>query len=588
MPASPRAPRIERILRRGAEALFAALVLLGAPFVLGYRSADPAIGPWTLRYLAGVLAPFGVLALGAILLTVTGRRRGVAPGGGARAGALLRPRERAGLLPSTLGRLPGPVALLLAAASVVAAGVWALSISDEYVSVLMFLLAVPFLGLVWDRAFGDVDPLVPSLILLVGGVALFGIELASLLLPGDAAGGDRDDRPTRPVLTLAVWGDTSTFATLFPREAPFIGPGGRLRPNLDVRMRAPEYRNGARLVTNARGFRNEEEFAPEPAAGEIRILSLGDSFSTGFCADQRAFFGSVLQEALRERMPGRSVRVMNAEVSDPAYGLRYLQEHGMGYRPAVVLYGLSGNDIMQAEQFYGPDKLFALDARGRLVANPEFDPAVKSAWERYADFAYPAAGTPDHRPPGLLTEVLAKLIRFRALSGLAILAAGDAARPADMPGYAGEIEKADGRKRLVDGAANLGFFYLGEAGPVERMYAAFEDLLPAIDRTAREGGARFVLLLHPQRYQVQPADWEAIRARWNLEEAAFDLRLMNDRIARLAEKHRIPLCDPVNAFAGAAREGSLYLPGGDTHYNRRGHRVAGRAAAACLEALDLF
>lgn len=577
MSASPRAPRIERILRRGAEALFAALVLLGAPFVLGYRSAEPAIGPWTFRYLAGVLIPFAGLASGAVILILTGRRREIAEESCARSARL----------GSTLGRIPRPLALLLAAAAVVAAGLYALTISDEYVSVLMFLLAIPFLGLVWDRVFRDVDPLVPSLVFLAGGVALFGIELASFLLPGTAAGGGEDDRPARPALTLAVWGDTSTFATLFPREAPFIGPGGRLRPDLDVRMRAPEHRSGARLVTNARGFRNEEEFAPEPAAGEFRILSLGDSFSTGFCADQRAFFGSVLQAVLRERMPEGDVRVMNAEVSDPAYGLRYLQRYGMEYHPRVVLYGLSGNDIMQAEQFCGPDRLFALDPSGRLVANPEFDPAVKSAWVRYADFAYPAVGTPDLRPPSLLSEVLAKLIRFRALSGLAVLAAGEAERPVDMPGYAGEIENVDGRKRLVDGAANLGLFYLGDAEPVERMYAAFEDLLLAMDRTAREGGARFVLLLHPQRYQVQPADWEAIRARWSLEEALFDLRLMNDRIARFAKEHGIALCDPLEAFAGAAGEGSLYLPGGDTHYNRRGHRVAGEAAAACLEALGL-
>jgi len=291
--------------------------------------------------------------------------------------------------------------------------------------------------------------------------------------------------------SLAVWGDESTFATLFPREPPFIGPGGRLRPGLDVRMRAPEYRQGARLVTNSAGFRNESEFAARPEAGVLRPLSLGDSFSTGFCADQEAFFGAMLEKLLNSSRPLGRVEIMNAEVSDPAYGLHYLQSHGMGYLPSVVIYGLSGNDMMQAEQFLGEDRLFR--------PNPGFDPAIGSAWSRFRDYAYPTAGDPDGSSPRLASAFLTKLTRL--LSSLAAHAEREAARPVAMPSYAEEYERADGRKRLIDAAANLGFHYRSGARTLEPFYRATFDLLTAMDRTARDKSASFLLVIHPSRLQ---------------------------------------------------------------------------------------
>ena len=52
-------------------------------------------------------------------------------------------------------------------------------------------------------------------------------------------------------------------------------------------------------------------------------------------------------------MPATRLTVVNAEVSDPAFGLYYLQNFGVRYRPDVVLVGLCGNDMLQAENFVG-------------------------------------------------------------------------------------------------------------------------------------------------------------------------------------------------------------------------------------------
>ena len=540
--------RIERLVGSAFRVTLLILIAVGAPFVLGYRSESPVWGPFTSRYLFGVLAPFAVIALFALA-------------------AALAWNPVARRLEAGAGRLPRIPAIILFWGAGIAALGYSAFISDEHVSVLMALLALCALALAWHASFRGASAFLSFLPILLFAIVLFGAELAT----GAA----------RP---LAVWGDASTFASLFPREAPFIGPGGRLKPGLKTRMRAPEYPAGAGIVTNADGFRNAQEFAIPGDYSELRVLSLGDSFSTGFCADQEHFFGSLLEQEIR--VASERARVMNAEVSDPAYGLHYLQTHGMRYRPALVIYGLSGNDVMQAEQFYGPDRLFRLTTEGKLEANPAFDPAIEDAWTRYAGFTYKVAGDPAAEPSRAAAAVLGKLVRFRLFAMLAGASRRAGSAPVPMPGFADDLERADGRKRLVDGASNLAFFYRPGGAPVETMYAAFFDLLRQMQKTAAAGGARFLLVLHPSRLATQPQDWEIMKQRWSLAEEDFDLTLPNHRIASFCDEHGIALCDLREDFiTEAARGKNLYLPGGDTHYSRDGHAVAAAAAARCVRAL---
>lgn len=549
MPRSPRDP--ERIIRRlHASASLAFAAIVGA-FVFHYRSEGATLGPYSTRYFFGLILPF--LALVAVIVhAVVSRPRK------RRADSAPRPRR------TTL------IEAIAGAAALVAGWTWALKVSDEYVSVGVATLVLSAWIALWARRRGSVEPLIAGLVVLGAGSILFAPELPGLFSRS----------------TLVIWGDTTTFATLFPRQAPFIGEGGRLRPGLDVLMRAPEYRGGARLVTDGNGFRNTEPVPRRKEDGEYRILSLGDSFSTGFCADQDSFFGRLLEIDLAARaVPGRRVRVINAEVSDPAYGLYYLQHHGLAWRPDLVVYGLSGNDAMQAEQFLGPDRLFRL-VQGRLEANPGFDPNVPSAWDRFESFSYPAAGAPRLRLDSPATLLRMKLSRFRWIGALGGAIASGKYPPADMPGYADAWERLDAHKRLVDGSSNLGFFYRPGGAPIEAMNAALFELLDAMAQASVESGVRFVLVVHPERYQVQRADWDVMATRWSLDPADFDLRLENRRLASFCEARGLSCCDLVEAFDEAAHgEGAgLYLPEGDMHYSRRGHQVAASRAAECVAA----
>ena len=64
--------------------------------------------------------------------------------------------------------------------------------------------------------------------------------------------------------------------------------------------------------------------------------------------DKDRFLGSILESRWRKEFPGREVSVMNPEVSDPAYGLLYLQRYGIRYAPNFVLYSYVDNDSHQA------------------------------------------------------------------------------------------------------------------------------------------------------------------------------------------------------------------------------------------------
>lgn len=535
--------QVERFTRRSFIGLAFLLFLFGLPFVFFRRAPEGGLIPFTPRYLAGVVLP---TVGGGILLLLLRFARGAV----SRAGRTARkiPNLPAGILGGLLAAGGAAVAFF---------------ISDHQPSVFVFFFLPAVVCALWCQLYRSAKPALLYYPFLLFALLLFGREIPSHLFP----------------VEVAHWGTDETFATLIPREPPFIGPGGRLRPNLDIRLWSPEYPRGARMVTNSVGFRNSEDFPRQPAGNELRVLSLGDSMSTGYGADQDHFFGAYLEQFLQEKKPGKMVRVINVEVSDPAYGLYYLQNHGMDWNPHLVLFNLCpSNDMIQAEQVYGPDRLFVMDEGGNLISNPEYEGGIKNAIERYRDFAYPVAGREETPARRMLAGALVRLFRFRLFAFIP-----PAPMRADgMPGLAGQYQREDGRLRMIDGAASLGFFYREAFPTIQPFYDALFELTRGLDRTAREEGADFILVLFPQRYQVNPDDWAVIRDWWNLDEEDFDLRFFNRFTAEFAAENGIALCDPLDRFIAEDHPG-LFLPGGDLHFTRRGHRVAAEAVAECVK-----
>jgi hypothetical protein len=95
----------------------------------------------------------------------------------------------------------------------------------------------------------------------------------------------------------------------------------------------------------------------------------------------------------------------------------------------------------------------------------------------------------------------------------------------------------------------------------------------AIDSFWREQGVGLVLVLLPQRFQVNERDWEATAFTYGLEESAFDLESPNRRIMSWCEASGVSCLDLLPALKRAGPR-DLYLPLGDMHWNAEGQRLA--------------
>lgn len=128
--------------------------------------------------------------------------------------------------------------------------------------------------------------------------------------------------------------------------------------------------------------------------------------------------------------------------------------------------------------------------------------------------------------------------------------------------------------RLIDG--NGIAMHLTPAPPeIERVYQLLFRLLKAYDGVCRAHDARFAVMIHSQRYQIQPRDLAATMETYALRPSHFDLMQPNRRIAEFCRREGIPCFDPTRAMAAThARFGAqLFMPRGDMHWNARGARA---------------
>lgn len=440
-------------------------------------------------------------------------------------------------------------------------------------------LVVAALVLLFVRT-GRPESLLACLGVCAIGLVLFGYNLRGLHK-------DCDGRRN-----LVKWGHESSMAYFFPRGPRFSNPGGRLRPSLDC----PMERGGGepyvtvRYQTNRLGFRNARELPVPKPADEYRILSLGDSFATGYGVDQAAFFGPLVEAALGAGPGNRRARVWNAEVSDPAYGLHYLKTQGLRLEPDLVLYGLCVNDLFQTYLATREGSIFRLDPADGLV--PNFPHVVNYGGARgpqaLAPHAYPVAGNPaitGAGPGGPPPFLLGDLQAFQLVS----LLRAQYARLRPTPRSTGTLvsgvyfrqEAEDQRKRLFDGAPSLGLLYTRPLPIRTEIYATFFRVLDEFRRRTEARGARFALVYFPTRHQVVPEDWAVLQARWNLRAEDFDLDLDNREILAHCAAAGIPCIDLTPAFRDASRQENLFIAQ-DSHPNERGHAVAAHEVARRL------
>ena len=332
-----------------------------------------------------------------------------------------------------------------------------------------------------------------------------------------------------------------------------MGPGGLLKEGFEAQVH-DGYGKSVRWKNNAQGFRNDRNFTKQPAAGVLRILSLGDSFTAGYRVGQKDTFSRLLQEWSTRTLAPTEVLVSNIEYPYRAFG--YLRKSGYQWSPHIVLLGLTlGNDIAQSYIARHPTPtgfkhgLEKLDMPAYCF-NHEFS---FKRWIRRAFYQVQSTRlySTIFRPPLAITSWYDR----------------------------------DGPLKLFDASNGLGMFIKNSPPQIELAYQRLFHILLKLRRFCDSHGMVFVVAIFPQRFQVQPQDWQATATAYNLNPDAFDLMLPNRQILEFCENNRLICLDPTKEMAAMHRESGqdFYLPRGDMHWNRHGHAAWFEGARPELE-----
>jgi hypothetical protein len=345
-----------------------------------------------------------------------------------------------------------------------------------------------------------------------------------------------------------------------------LGPGGFLKERFEGRVvnglgGAVFWRN------NAEGFRRSEDTPETPLPGVVRVLSMGDSFTAGYRVDQEETFSRLLEKDLGARGPAE---VLISEIEEPVTGLFWLDRSGARFHPSVVILGVTlGNDVAQAG--------LALDAPGAYRIEP---PAFRIG--RVAEGLAPEGRDEIHAMiPGACLAGESARTPVRRRLRLLDLAFGMPVQPIGS-------SRGPGLSRfLLDGVNGLGTCLVPSPPLVDVLFERLSRTLLGYRALANERGFALAVVLFPQRYAVQEEDWTATVAGYGLRPACFDPGAPARRLRAFCAREGITCFDPAAALAAAHRRSgkSLYLPGGDMHWNADGHRAVFEAVREGVRAL---
>ncbi len=312
---------------------------------------------------------------------------------------------------------------------------------------------------------------------------------------------------------------------------PFVEDGEgffRLRPGLHSESKnRVEFEH--QVEVNAAGLRGPELEAK--AAGECRILAIGDSFTFGVGVEGAEVFHQ--QAALRLRQQGVSATTLNGGI--PAIGVpqavRWLRRHGLKTEPDVVLLSFFvGNDLQDASS----RNEWVID-EGQLVIG-----ARTKGWKRWFY-------RNSHLYVLLKKSLSARLLaRFGLREPWSLRSARD----------------------------SFAVYQLAPSQLIEEGLRNTDLALTELVELAEAHGFRLVAMLIPDILQVDDQRWQSALRQLELAPADYHPRRPSTILQDLFASHQIPFHDLTDAFdAGFDAGEALYFPI-DRHWTPAGHRLA--------------
>jgi hypothetical protein len=342
------------------------------------------------------------------------------------------------------------------------------------------------------------------------------------------------------------------------KQGEKLGRGGFLKENLTLFV-SDGLGGQVRWTNNAAGFRNDQEFSPEPPPGTLRILSLGDSFTAGYRVGQEETFSYLLEQWINKHY-GKA-EVMVSELEEPATALYYLDKYGVGYHPHIVLLGITlGNDLGQAYLCLDPKGKYSLKVDDNRVAI-EPKPIEIGEQPYVIPEAYLQRQSYLQRKEHDLWRWFTRLWLMRGFyrNSEGIVSSADAEDP----------------PKLFDYGNALGMFMQPAPPLIEEAYQRLFRILSAMQAICKQHNIIFAVEIFPQRFQVQPPDWESAVDKYRLKKSAFDLMGPNKKIRQFCLENKIIIIDPTKDMARryAVNGKRMYLPFGDMHWNKEGQRA---------------
>ena len=265
-----------------------------------------------------------------------------------------------------------------------------------------------------------------------------------------------------------------------------------------------------------------------------RILGLADSF--GVMGGTSGNYHYLLEAALRREV-SPAIQMVNVSVSgyEPRHELAIMR-FAMPYAPDLVLHGFFvGNDFT----LYGEDNY---EYRGIRIEN---QPGISRYWPRHLFLA---------------DLIRNQLIRLRDLRQI-------------------ELEQRTGAVDQV-GYLSRKFFLKMQLQRMVYLQKQSENemkkvlpILASIRYFAEKGGARYVMVIHPDHTQIDESLRREIFRTFQVREQDYDFDFPQKILASYCESGGILCLDLLAGFRAKVKQGALYTVS-DGHYNLNGNKLA--------------
>ena len=359
--------------------------------------------------------------------------------------------------------------------------------------------------------------------------------------------------------------------------------GSSLRPGAEGWY----HREGRAYVRiNDAGLRDREHVLAKPD-NTVRIAVLGDSYAEAVQVPMEDTFWSVLEREIKgcPRFDGREVEVINFGVSGygTAQELLMLRQRVWRYSPDIVLLAfVTGNDIRNNSRALEQEgrKPYFIFKNGQLVADLSFRESLgfRLRQTEVARSMYRIGNS--SRLFQVFTEVQRIALAPSAHANLHSIGI-------KTVNAAEKANNVEGSAPAWDGYAEVGLdaaVYVEPQDPAwKEAWAVTEGLLRLMRDDVREKGADFLTVTLSNSPQVHPDP--AVRRAFEKRLGVPHLFYPDFRIRDLGQREGFAVLNLAPLFETVAGQQQMFLHGFDNsglgkgHWNKEGHRLAGRLIA---------